>query len=185
MQQNKLKVKNKMDLTAENIKSIAMIGFDTLKGPIIEWKKNLAPDFQVDVDQFCTPFYLMFQSGNGLKPRAIFYEDFCVVAYPEEMNLLLLFLNGENMQQNYTELQKIAQNHYPKTSAKKQKQKSVKEKMVDVLHEQQKMTISELKQYFNYNRKTIRSYLLELVLSGKVKRDGKKGRETIWAFNTE
>jgi predicted HTH transcriptional regulator len=53
------------------------------------------------------------------------------------------------------------------------------------MQEQQKLTISELGKYFNYNKKTIRSYLLELVLSGKVKRDGKKGRETIWAINTE
>lgn len=174
-----------MDLTTDQIKSIAMIGFDTLKGPIIEWKKNLTKDFKVDVDQLCTPFYLMFKSGNGIKPRAIFFENFYVIAFSEDMNLLLLFLDGAKTQQNYEALLKFAKRYYPNISTKKQKKKTVKEKMLDVLREQQKMTISELKKYFRYNRKTIRRYLLELVLSGKIKRNGKKGRENIWAFTTE
>ena len=170
-----------MDLTTDQVKTIAMIGFDTLKGPVIEWEKNLAKDFEVDVNQFCTPFYLMFQSGNGIKPRAIFFENFFVVAFSQEMNLLLLFLDN-GAQQNYEALLKFAQRHYPKASAPKAKTESVKDKMLDVLRAEQKMTISELKKYFKYNRTTIRRYLLDLVLSGKVKRDGKKGRETIWAF---
>ena len=178
-------VNKKMELTADHVKSIAMIGFDTLKGPIVEWNKKLSQDFELDINQFCTPFYLMFQSGNGIKPRAIFFDNFYVVAYPKEMNLLLLFLDGGKAQQNYEALLQFAQRHYPKTTAKKQKTETVKEKMVDVLQNEQKLTISELRKYFKYNRKTIRRYLLDLVLSGKVKRDGKKGRETIWAFNTE
>ncbi|MHA1264189.1 MAG: DUF977 family protein [Candidatus Helarchaeota archaeon] len=173
-----------MELTIDRVKSITMIGFDTLKGPIIEWTKNLTKDFEIDVNQFCTPFYLMFKSGNGLKPRAIYFEDFCVVAYPEDMNLLLLFLDGQPAQQNYEALLQFAQRYYPKTTPKKP-QKTVKDKMVDLLRDQQKMTISELRKYFKYNRKTIRRYLLELVLSGKVKRNGKKGRETIWSINID
>ncbi len=174
-----------MEFKSDHVKSIAMIGFDTLKGPIIEWEKNLTKDFELDVNQFCTPFYLMFQSGNGIKPRAIFFDNFYVVAYPKDMNLLLLFLDGGKAQQNYEALLQFAQRHYPKTKPKKQKTKTVKEKMVVVLRDEQKLTISELRKYFKYNRQTIRRYLLDLVLSGKVKRDGKKGRETIWAFNTE
>ena len=174
-----------MELSTDLVKSIAMIEFDTLKGPVVEWEKQITNDFELDVNKFCTPFYLMFQSGNDIKPRAIFFDNFYVVAFPEDMNLLLLFLDGGKAQQNYKELLKFAQNHFPKTTAKKPKDKPVKEKVVDVLQEQQQMTISELRQYFQYNRKTIRRYLLELVLAGKVKRDGKKGRETIWAINTE
>ncbi|NVM54913.1 MAG: DUF977 family protein [Candidatus Helarchaeota archaeon] len=174
-----------MELTTDQIKSIAMIEFDTLKGPVVEWKKTLAKDFELDIDKFCTPFYLMFQSGNNIKPRAIFFENFSVVAFTEEMNLLLLFFDGGKATHNYTALLKFAQRYYPKTPAKKPEKKPVKEKMVGVLQEQQKMTISELRKYFRYNRKTIRRYLLELVLSGKIKRDGKKGRETIWAINTD
>lgn len=174
-----------MDLTTDQVKSIAMIGFDTLKGPIVEWKKTLAKDFELDLDQFCTPFYLMFQSGNGIKPRAIFFENFSVVAFSEDMNLLLLFLDSGEAQQNYQALLKFAKSFYPKTSTKKPKTKPVKERMVDVLCEQQRLTISELRKYFRYNRKTIRRYLLELVLSGKVKREGKKGRETIWTIKIE
>lgn len=175
----------KMELTADQVKSIAMIGFDVLKGPIVEWEQRLTSDFELDINQFCTPFYLMFQSGNGIKPRAIYFENFSVVAFPEEMNLLLIFLNDGSLQETYDALRKFAQNHYPRVANKKPKEKTAKEKMIDVLKEQQKMTISELGKYFSYNKKTIRSYLLELVLSGKVKRDGKKGRETIWAINTE
>ena len=175
----------KMELTTNQVKSIAMIGFDVLKGPIVEWEKRLTNDFELDINQFCTPFYLMFQSGNGIKPRAISFENFSVVAFPEEMNLLVVFLNTGTMQENYDALLKFAQNNYPKMSNKKPKEKTAKDKMMDVMNEQQKMTISELGKYFNYNKKTIRNYLLELVLSGKVKRDGKKGRETIWAINTE
>ena len=162
-----------------------MIGFDVLKGPIVEWEKKLTNDFELDINQFCTPFYLMFQSGNGIKPRAICFENFSVVAFPEEMNLLVVFLNDGTMQENFDALLKFAQKNYPKVSDKKPKEKTAKDKMIDVMQEQQKLTISELGKYFNYNKKTIRSYLLELVLSGKVKRDGKKGRETIWAINTE
>ncbi len=178
-------VKRKMEMTTDQVKKIAMIGFDTLKGPIIEWNKSLAKDFEVDLEKFCTPFYLMFQSGNGIKPRAIFFEDFYVVAYPEEMNLLLLFLDGSKSLQNYSELLKFAQRYYPKVASKPAQPKSIKENMFDMLQEQQKMTISELKNYFKFNTQTIRRYLLELVLSGKIKRDGKKGRETIWAVSLE
>jgi predicted HTH transcriptional regulator len=174
-----------MEITTNKIKSIAMIGFDTLKGPVIEWKKQLTADFSVDIDQFCTPFYLMFQSGNGIKPRAIFFEDFYVVAFSEEMNLLLLFLDGGNAQQNYNELLKFAKRYYPESYAQKPKEKSVKDNLFEMLKEQQKMTISELGKYFKFNKTTIRRYLLELVLSGKIKRDGKKGRETLWSINTE
>ncbi|TFG05892.1 MAG: DUF977 family protein [Promethearchaeota archaeon] len=174
-----------MEINSDQVKSIAMLGFDTLKGPIIEWNKLLAQDFTLDLNQFCTPFYLMFQSGNGLKPRAIDFVDFYVVAYPEDMNLLLLFLDGLPTQQNYDALLKFAQQHFPKTDSKKPAEKTVKEQMVDILRDEQNMTISELRKYFNYNRKTIRRYLLDLVLSGKVKRDGKKGRETIWAITIE
>ena len=175
-----------MEITSNQVKSIAMIGFDTLKGPVIEWEKCLAKDFELDIQQFCTPFYLMFQSGNGLKPRAIFFENFSVVAFPDEMNLLCLFLDDTTSKQNFDALLKFAQRYLPKKFDTKPKEETVKDKMVDVLHEQQKMTISDLGKFFNYNnKKTIRNYLLELVLSGKVKRDGKKGRETIWAINTE
>lgn len=174
-----------MELTTSQIKSIAMIGFDTLKGPIVEWNKTLSQDFELDVKQFCTPFYLMFQSGNGIKPRAIFFDKFYVVAYPEDMNLLLLFIDGEKAQQNYESLLQFAKQHYPKTTPKKSKEKTLEEQMIDVLREEQQLTISELRNYFKFHRSTIRRYLLELVLSGKVKRDGKKGRETIWAINIE
>ncbi len=170
-----------MDLTSDQVKSIAMIGFDTLKGPVIEWKKNLAKDFEIDLNQFCTPFYLMFRSGNGIKPRAIFFDNFYVVAFPEEMNLLLLFLS-DGMQQNFEALLKFAKKHFPKTIMKKPKEKTVKEEMLEILRKQQKMTISELKEHFKFNRRTIRRYLYELLASGQIKRDGKRGRETIWAF---
>ncbi|MFX1294428.1 MAG: DUF977 family protein [Promethearchaeota archaeon] len=165
-------------MRTDQVKSIAMIEFDILKGPTIEWKKNLTQDFEINIDQFCTPFYLMFQSGNGIKPRAIFFDNFHIVAFKEEMNLLLLFLENSN-KQNYDELLKYAKRFYPKAIVQKPKQKTVKERMINVLREQQ-ATISELRKYFKYNRKTIRRYLLDLVLSGEVKRDGKKGRETIW-----
>ncbi len=178
-------VNYKMELTTNRIKSIAMIGFDTLKGPVVEWEKNFSKDFQLDINQFCTPFYLMFQSGNGIKPRAIFYEEFSVVAFSEDMNLLLLFLDNEASKKNYDALLKFAKDYYPKTSTVKIKERSVKEQMIDLLREQQKMTISELRNYFKYNRKTIRRYLLDLVLSGKVKRDGKKGHEIIWAVQID
>jgi hypothetical protein len=176
----RMRVKRKMDLKTEQIKSIAMIGFDTLKGPVIEWRKNLTQDFELDVNQFCTPFYLMFQSGNGIKPRAIFFDRFYVVAFPEDMNLLLLFMDAA--QQNFEALLKFAQSHYPKDYRKKPQEKTVKDGLLDVLREQQKMTISDLKEYFKFNRKTMRRYLYDLVASGKIKRDGKKGRETVWAF---
>jgi len=174
-----------MEITSNQVKSIAMIGFDTLKGPVIEWQKCLTKDFELDIQQFCTPFYLMFQSGNGLRPRAIFFENFSVVAFPDEMNLLCLFLADMTSKQNFDALFKFAQRYLPKDSDTKPKENTVKDQMMDVLHEQQKMTISDLGKFFNFNKKTIRNYLLELVLSGKVKRDGKKGRETIWAINTE
>ncbi|MHA1277882.1 MAG: DUF977 family protein [Candidatus Helarchaeota archaeon] len=169
-----------LDLKTEQIKSIAMIGFDTLKGPVVEWRKNLANDFEVDIHQFCTSFYLMFQSGNGVKPRAIFFDKFYVIAFPDDMNLLLLFLDAA--QQNYEALLKFARNHYPKNYRKKPQEKTAKDEMLDVLRAQQKMTISELKEFFKFNRKTMRRYLYDLVASGKIKRDGKKGRETVWAF---
>lgn len=170
-----------MELTTDQVKSIAMIGFDTLKGPVVEWNKKISQDFSLDIAQFCTPFYLMFQSGNGIKPRAIVFEDFSVVAFTKEMNLLLLFLNAD-VQQDYEVLFQFAKSHFPKDHVKKPKEITVKDQMLDILREQQKMTISDLKQSFKYDRKTVRRYLYDLMLSGKVKRDGKRGRETIWSF---
>ena len=50
------KVKKMIEITTNQIKSIAMIGFDALKGPVLEWNISIAKDFEMELENFFPQF---------------------------------------------------------------------------------------------------------------------------------
>ena len=164
-----------MPINTENIQSIAVIGFDTITGPVLKWKKEFQ-NSDVKVEQFITSFYIMFNNGSNFLPKAIQFENFSVITLFREMDLTCFFLKEKIL--DPSNLEELENEYVPKLE-KAVKEKSIKEEMVELL-ENQEMTVKELRKHFKFNANTVRKYLKALEEEGKAIRKGNEGRAIIW-----
>ena len=76
-----------MNFNENELFGAALIGFDMIDGPYIKYKKEYgAPSNLMNLDDFAMNFYLAFRGGNGgKKPRAILYDKFYIVAFPQDL----------------------------------------------------------------------------------------------------
>ncbi|MBD3228711.1 MAG: DeoR family transcriptional regulator [Candidatus Lokiarchaeota archaeon] len=164
-----------------NLNSVALIGFDITQGPVLKWKKSFKANNVIDIDQFFTNFYVMFRSGNDFKPKAIIFDDFQVVAFPDQMELLCVFLNNKINKEDFEKLKTIAEKekeNHGKSEQFKSESDEIKEKLIDLL-KKEKSSIKKLKKHFSMSYWTIRRYLVDLEDEGKVERNT-ENREHLW-----
>ena len=88
-----------MNFDEHEIIAAAMIGFDMIEGPNLKWAKQFQNcGFNFDVESFLMNFYLSFRGGNdGLKPLAILYDGFYIVAFPRGLELCCLFMRPDDL----------------------------------------------------------------------------------------
>ncbi|MHA1753146.1 MAG: DUF977 family protein [Candidatus Helarchaeota archaeon] len=168
----------------ENINTIALIGFDITKGPVLRWKKSYNKNNMIDVDQFYTNFYVIFRGGGKFKPKMMVFDQFQIVAFQNEMDLLCVFLDNKINEEHFKEIKKIAEKESSKfiSSSTKLETESdlIKEKLIQLLKEQEKLTIKQLKKHFPLSYWTIRRYLTDLEEDGIIVRD-KEHKEHLWS----
>ncbi|KKK45872.1 MAG: hypothetical protein Lokiarch_06030, partial [Candidatus Lokiarchaeum sp. GC14_75] len=101
-----------MNFSKEELFGAAIIGFDMIDGPFLKWKKEYSganEKYSVNLDDFAMNFYLAFRGGNqGKKPRAILYDNFYIVAFPNDLELCCLFMKPQGIENNIKQLNKIA-----------------------------------------------------------------------------
>ncbi|MFX1449808.1 MAG: winged helix-turn-helix domain-containing protein [Promethearchaeota archaeon] len=165
-----------MEIKQDDIQSIAVIGFDEITGPVLKWKKEFT-NTNIQVEQFLTSFYIMFNNGSNFLPKAIQYDNFSVITIFREMDLTCFFLKNKDLL-DAANLEQIEQEYIPKLE-KQVKEKTIKEEMIGLL-ENDEMTVKEIRKHFKFNANTVRKYLRALEEEGKLKRIGKDGRAIIW-----
>ncbi|MHA1534745.1 MAG: hypothetical protein ACTSP8_08470 [Promethearchaeota archaeon] len=99
-----------MNFNEDELFGAALIGFDMIDGPFLRWKKEYGPKTNLmKLDDFAMNFYLAFRGGNaGKKPRAILYDKFYIVAFPQDLELCCLFMKPQGIDTNIKQLNKIA-----------------------------------------------------------------------------
>ncbi|TFF88217.1 MAG: DeoR family transcriptional regulator [Promethearchaeota archaeon] len=160
---------------------MALIGFDITQGPVLKWKRNFKDEAVIDIDQFFTNFYVMFRSGNEFKPKAIIFDDFQVVAFPNQLELLCVFLNNKINRHDFEKLKIIAEKEQQKhgnSEVFKSESDEIKERLIKILKKDKK-SIKQLKEHFSMSYWTIRRYLVDLEDTGEVERNT-ENREHLW-----
>jgi len=148
-----------------NLHSVALIGFDTLSGPVLRFSKNFSNDkLNLNLDANLTSFYLMFNGGGQFRPREIGFEDFKVVTFMKELDLYCFFLKNAGSG-SYGEYEKLAETIFPKQETKKEQ--TIKEKMIGLLNDQG-LTVKDIKKHFKFSVSTVRKYLKRLEDEGKI-----------------
>ncbi|MBY9004742.1 MAG: hypothetical protein KGD73_12265, partial [Candidatus Lokiarchaeota archaeon] len=99
-----------MNFKENEIFGAALIGFDMIDGPFLKWKKAYQNTKSlINLNDFAMNFYLAFRGGNsGKKPRAILYDEFYIVAFPNDLELCCLFMKPQDVDRNIKQLNKIA-----------------------------------------------------------------------------
>ncbi|NHI91221.1 MAG: ArsR family transcriptional regulator [Candidatus Lokiarchaeota archaeon] len=175
-------VKKKMNDIKNKLHSVALIGFDTLSGPVLRFSKIFSKQsLDFDLESNLTSFYLMFNGGGQFKPREIGFDQFKVVTFMKELDLYCFFLR--NLESgNYKEFEEIAENIFPKQESRKEK--TIKEQMIELL-EEQKLTVKQIKKHFNFSVSTVRKYLKSLEEEGKVECVGTTDKTNAYLYSTK
>ncbi|MHA1783650.1 MAG: ArsR family transcriptional regulator [Candidatus Helarchaeota archaeon] len=162
--------------------SVALIGFDTLSGPVLRFAKKFSDNaLNFNLEANLTSFYLMFNGGGQFRPREIGFDDFKVVTFMKELDLYCFFLkNAESG--NYQQFEKLADQIFPKQE--KTKTKTIKEKMIDLLNKQ-KLTVKEIKKHFKFSISTVRKYLKCLEAEGKVECIGTTEKNNAYIYSAK
>ncbi|MHA1731088.1 MAG: hypothetical protein ACTSU5_04060 [Promethearchaeota archaeon] len=196
-----------MTFSEKDVFSTALIGFDMIDGPFLKWKEEVSevPGLSVDLDEFAVNFYLAFKGGNGgLKPRAIMYDKFSIVAFPRGLELCCVFTKPPVAGQSYAKLQKIADRTIAQIEAREtggfgceapeggegassggaggddsRDVDEVKRILVNLLRNTQ-MSTPELGRYFQLTSSQTWKIIAELEAEHLVARCGKRGRAVLW-----
>lgn len=184
-----------MNFNEDELFGAALIGFDMIDGPFLKWKKEYGnPTSLMKLDDFAMNFYLAFRGGNaGKKPRAILYDKFYIVAFPNNLELCCLFMKPQGIDSNIKQLNKIAtriihemdvdeeENDVPIVSSENTIEE-MKRLIVNLLSGVE-MPTPELRKYFKLSNSQIWKVMSDLESSSKVKRARKKGRTVLWTAN--
>jgi len=184
-----------MDFNENKIIAAAMIGFDMIEGPMLKWARQFQQTgFDFDLTSFLMNFYLSFRGGNdGIKPLAILYDGFYIVAFPRGLELCCLFLRPDNLAPKLNRLNDIAneivrqmdesENIAAESATQiqsNQDSEEIKRIVINLLHNQQ-MSTPELRRYFKLSNSEIWKIVSELEESSKIIRTQKVGRVQYWS----
>lgn len=184
-----------MKFNEEELFGAALIGFDMIDGPFLKWKKEYgSPTNLMKLDDFAMNFYLAFRGGNtGKKPRAILYDKFYIVAFPNDLELCCLFMKPQGIDQNIKQLNKVA-NRIILEMDETEEEKVVPDVSDEDTVEEMKriivnllsgveMSTPELRKYFKLSNSQIWKVMSDLENSRMVKRARKQGRTVLWTTN--
>ena len=183
-----------MNFSKEELFGAAIIGFDMIDGPFLKWKKEYSgasEKYSVKLDDFAMNFYLAFRGGNqGKKPRAILYDNFYIVAFPNDLELCCLFMKPQGIENNIKQLNKIASKIVAEVDLEVDnvnqpeycEEDEIEEikRLIPNLLSGVKMSTPELRRYFKLSNSQIWKVMSELENSKKIKRAEKKGRSQLW-----
>ncbi|MHA1271343.1 MAG: DUF977 family protein [Candidatus Helarchaeota archaeon] len=168
-----------------NINSIALIGFDIQEGPVLKWKKFYNKVNEINIDQLYTNFYIMFKGGNKYKPKSIIFDNFQIIAFQNQMDLLLVFLDNKLNEEQLKRVKEFADKEsskYKNNSSKLETESDIiKEKLIEILKEQERVSIKQLRKHFPLSYWTIRRYLTDMEEDGLITRD-KAQKEHYWSI---
>ncbi|MHA1728310.1 MAG: hypothetical protein ACTSWY_06220 [Promethearchaeota archaeon] len=178
-----------MNFEENEIISAAMLGFDMIEGPTLKWQKTFVKNgINIDFEEFLMNFYLSFKGGNeGMKPKAILYDDFYIVAFPHGLELCALFLQPNGISQKLNHLGKIAEAlilHMDEEETDEHSGNSgdydeIKRIIVNMLRNQQ-LSTPEVKRHFKMTNSEIWKVMSELEESQRIRRTSKRGRAQLW-----
>lgn len=185
-----------MNFDENEIISAAMLGFDMIEGPIL---KNVVTfvenEINIDYENFLMNFYLSFRGGNnGLKPTAILYDDFYVVAFPRGLELCALFMKPRNIEGKLKRLHEIADEivyrmdqkeemkKQTESSASTQDYDEVKRIIMNMLGGDS-LTTPEIRRYFKMTNSEVWKVMSELEENQQIIRTQKIGRAWAWTVN--
>jgi hypothetical protein len=179
-----------MNFDENEIISAAMLGFDMIEGPVLKWTRTfVANEINIDFENFLMNFYLSFRGGNdGLKPRAILYDKFYIVAFPRGLELVCLFMKPRGIEQKLDRLGNIAEALVMQMEAQEDSQDEtpsnqnfdeVKRIIINMLHGQQ-LSTPEIRRYFKMSNSEVWKIMSELEESEKIARTAKMGRAQLW-----
>lgn len=184
-----------MNFNEDELFGAALIGFDLIDGPFIKWKKEYGtPSNLMKLDDFAMNFYLAFRGGNtGKKPRAILYDKFYIVAFPQDLELCCLFMKPQGIDRNINQLNKIASRITHEMDSIEQEvdipvnsdENAIEEmkRIIVNLLSGVEMSTPELRRYFKLSNSQIWKVMSTLESSLKVKRARKQGRTVLWTAN--
>ncbi len=184
-----------MNFNENELFGAALIGFDMIDGPFLKWKKEYGRSTNLmKLDDFAMNFYLAFRGGNaGKKPRAILYDKFYIVAFPNDLELCCLFMKPQGIDNSIKQLNKIAtriihemditevENDVP-VESNENTIEEMKRLIVNLLSGVE-MSTPELRKYFKLSNSQIWKVMADLESSRKVKRARKQGRTVLWTVN--
>ncbi len=184
-----------MNFNEDELFGAALIGFDLIDGPFIKWKKEYGtPSNLMKLDDFAMNFYLAFRGGNtGKKPRAILYDKFYIVAFPQDLELCCLFMKPQGIDRNINQLNKIASRITHEMDSIEQEVDIPVNSDEDAIEEMKRIIVNllsgvemstpELRRYFKLSNSQIWKVMSTLESSLKVKRARKQGRTVLWTAN--
>ncbi len=184
-----------MNFNEAELFGAALIGFDMIDGPFLKWKKEYGPSTNLmKLDDFAMNFYLAFRGGNaGKKPRAILYDKFYIVAFPQDLELCCLFMKPQGVDRNIKQLNKIATRIIHEIEANEEdidvpivsNEDTIEEmkRLIVNLLSGTEMSTPELRRYFKLSSSQIWKVMSNLESSLKVKRARKQGRAVLWTAN--
>ena len=184
-----------MNFNEDELFGAALIGFDLIDGPFIKWKKEYGtPSNLMKLDDFAMNFYLAFRGGNtGKKPRAILYDKFYIVAFPQDLELCCLFMKPQGIDRNINQLNKIASRITHEMDFIEQEVNIPVNSDEDAIEEMKRIIVNllsgvemstpELRRYFKLSNSQIWKVMSTLESSLKVKRARKQGRTVLWTAN--
>jgi biotin operon repressor len=184
-----------LNFNENEIFGAALIGFDMIDGPFLKWKKAYQ-DTQtiIDLNDFAMNFYLAFRGGNsGKKPRAILYDEFYIVAFPNDLELCCLFMKPQDVDNNIRQLNKIASRIIHEMEPDNVDEEELSDSTEDDIDEIARLIINllnntemstpELRRYFKLSNAQIWKLMSELETNKLIKRTDKKGRAVYWTAN--
>jgi len=184
-----------MNFNEDELFGAALIGFDMIDGPFLRWKKEYGPKTNLmKLDDFAMNFYLAFRGGNaGKKPRAILYDKFYIVAFPQDLELCCLFMKPQGIDRNINQLNKIASRITHEMESIEQEDDTPNNSDEDTIEEMKRLIVNllngtemstpELRRYFKLSSSQIWKVMSNLESSLKVKRARKQGRAILWTAN--
>ena len=165
-----------------NIDTIALIGFDITEGPVLRWKKDFNNINKINIEQLYTNFYVMFKGGGKFKPKAVIFDDFQIVAFSNQMDLLCVFLNNKINMENLSKIKEIANKvsiQFTNTNIKELN--DIEEKILNLLRKHSKLTIKQIEEHISLSYHDVWKTLITLEMDGKAIRN-KENREHLWTI---
>jgi len=183
-----------MNFDENDVMSVALVGFDLINGPILKWQQEFQKsDLAINLDEFAANFYLAFKGGNeGIKPKAILYDNFYIVAFPRGLELCCMFLKPNDITPQLTELAKVAERVIRRKDAEEEQAADIHasedvgqdvgevKRILTNLLRNTEMSTPELRRAFNLNNSQIWKIIMDLEEHKQLKRTGKHGRAICW-----